>query len=96
MRILQQGTHQLPDSHVRRVVLLNYFFVPNRILSHLEDAELNHGFGGNFDLLLPLLRKCGLRPWPLKILIKKQQKPIALFIDDALIFIAKCLSASSG
>jgi hypothetical protein len=28
MRILQQGTHQLPDFHVRRVVLLNYFFAP--------------------------------------------------------------------
>jgi hypothetical protein len=26
----------------------------NRILRHLEDAELNHGFGGNFDLLLRL------------------------------------------
>ena len=23
----------------------------NRILRHLEDAELNHGFGGNLDLL---------------------------------------------
>src|SRR4029077_11827084 len=26
----------------------------NRILRHLEDAELNHGFSGNFDLLLRL------------------------------------------
>ena len=26
----------------------------NRILRCLEDAELNHGFGGNFDLLLSL------------------------------------------
>ena len=23
----------------------------DRILRHLEDAELNHGFGGNLDLL---------------------------------------------
>jgi hypothetical protein len=26
----------------------------NRILRHLEDAKLNHGFGGNLDLLLRL------------------------------------------
>src|SRR6266446_9321464 len=28
MRILQQGTHQLREFDVRRVVLLNYFFAP--------------------------------------------------------------------
>ena len=29
-------------------------YAENRILRHLEDAELNHSFGGNFDLLLRL------------------------------------------
>jgi hypothetical protein len=43
VRILQQGTDQLREFDVRRVVLLNYFFcAENRILRHLEDAELNH------------------------------------------------------
>ena len=55
VRILQQGTHQLPEFRVRRVVFIELLLrAENRILRHLEDAELNHGFSGNFDLLLRL------------------------------------------
>jgi hypothetical protein len=59
VRILQQGTHQRREFRAhwtgitsRRAVLLNYFFTPkNRILGRLGDAEFQHGFGGNLDLL---------------------------------------------
>ena len=50
--ILQQEMHQLREFHVRRAVFIELLLrAEKRILRHLQDAELNHGFGGNLDLL---------------------------------------------
>jgi hypothetical protein len=64
MRILQQGTHQLPGVHVRRVVLLNYFFAP-RIASFatLKTRNLITVFAEILNLLLRLsIKACASFP----------------------------------
>jgi hypothetical protein len=55
LRILQQVPHQLREFRVRKIVFVELVLrAENRILRRLEDAEPNHGFDGNFDLLLLL------------------------------------------
>jgi hypothetical protein len=52
-------TSGVPRPQSRLIELL--LRAENRILRHLEDAELNHGFGGSFDLLLRLWIKTRAR-----------------------------------
>jgi hypothetical protein len=55
LRILQQGTHQLREVRVRKSRFVELLLrAEKRILRRLEDAEPNHGFGGNLNLLLLL------------------------------------------
>jgi hypothetical protein len=100
VRILQQGTHQLREFHVRRVVFIELLLrAEKRILRHLEDAELNHGFGGNFDLLLRLWIEARARlPLLLHQLAKTWQDKFAvlfsLFVGERAERIEKCSSGS--
>jgi hypothetical protein len=59
----------------------------NRILRHLEDAELKHGFCGNFDLLLRLwIKACASFPLLFYELSKPRQDEFAVlfggFVGD--------------
>ena len=98
--ILQQEMHQLREFHVRKVVFIELLLrAEKRTLRHLEDAELNHGFGGNFDLLLRLWIEARARlPLLLHELAKTGQDKFAvlfnLFVSERAERIQKYSSGS--